>query len=247
MKNDLSFLIDSRLNLYEHQSTWNPNMPLRGLFYFSQQYEGLLGAENADMYGTKRVALPTPEYVIFYNGSGMEEDRRTLYLSDSFSMGRGSGALECTCQVINLRRGHNRELMDKCRRLWEYSEFVSEIESNIKAGLGRDEAVQSAMNRCIERDILTDILRTEKSEVLHMIFLTEYDEKKHLRHTFEEGREEGIQEGRDEKLLEQIQKKLSKGKSPEVIARELEEDVDTIYRLSNRLTEDGTVTCDPRG
>ena len=247
MKNDLSFLIDSRLSLYEHQSTWNPNMPLRGLFYFSQQYEGLLGAKNADMYGRGRVELPTPEYIIFYNGSGMKEDRRTLYLSDSYSLGRGSGALECTCQVINVRRGHNRELMDKCRRLWEYSEFVSEIESGIEAGLGREEAVQSAIDRCIERDILTDILRTEKSEVLHMIFLTEYDEKKHLRNTFEEGREEGraegiaegkraglaegLRRGRDEKLLEQIEKKRSKGKGPQEIARELEEDIDTIRRL----------------
>ena len=258
MKNDLSFLIDSRLSLYEHQSTWNPNMPLRGLFYFSQQYEGLLGAKNADMYGRGRVELPTPEYIIFYNGSGMEEDRRTLYLSDSYSLGRGSGALECTCQVINVRRGHNRELMDKCRRLWEYSEFVSEIESGIEAGLGREEAVQSAIDRCIERDILTDILRTEKSEVLHMIFLTEYDEKKHLRHTFEEGREEGraegiaegkragleaglaegLRRGRDEKLLEQIEKKRSKGKSPQEIARELEEDIDTIYRLYHSASGD---------
>ena len=231
MKNDLSFLIDSRLNLYEHQSTWNPNMPLRGLFYFSQQYEGLLGAENADLYGTKRVVLPTPEYIVFYNGSGMKEDKRTLYLSDSFSRGRGSGALECTCQVLNVRRGHNKELMDKCHRLWEYSEFVSEIETNIKEGLGRGEAVQSAIDRCIERGILTDILRTEKSEVLHMIFLTEYDEKKHLRHTFEEGREEGIRKGREDKLRELAEKKFAKGKSPEVIAQELEEDTDTIRRL----------------
>ncbi len=168
----------------------------------------------------------------------MKEDRRTLYLSDSFSMGRGSGALECTCQVINVRRGHNRELMDKCHRLWEYSEFVSEIELNIRKGLGRDEAIQSAIDCCIERGILTDILRTEKSEVLHMIFLTEYDEKKHLRHTFEEGREEGLAEGmekgRNEKLLEQIRKKLSRGKSPEEIAQELEEDIDTIRSLLER-------------
>lgn len=112
---------------------------------------------------------------------------------------------------------------------------MSEIEANIKKGLGRDEAIQSAIDCCIERGILTDILRTEKSEVLHMIFLTEYDEKKHLRHTFEAGREEGmaegIEKGRDEKLLELIQKKQARGKSPEEIAQELEEDIGTIRRL----------------
>ena len=247
MKNDLSFIIDSQLNLYEHQSTWNPNMPLRGLFYLTRQYEGLLAWEEADFYGRKRVALPTPEYIVFYNGGDMEQDRETLYLSDSFSLGRGSGALECTCQVINVRRGHSRELLGKCRRLWEYSEFVSEIGANIRKGLSRDESVQAAMDHCIKRGILTDVLIKEKSEVLHMIFLTEYDEKKHLRHTFEEGREEGIaegkreglseglQKGREDKLTGQIQKKLARGKSLEVIAQELEEDVETIRSLTGSL------------
>lgn len=243
MKNDLSFMIDSRLSLYEHQSTWNPNMPLRGLFYFAQQYEGMLGAENADVYGRTRLKLPTPEYIVFYNGGDAVEDRRTLYLSDSFSMGHGSGCLECTCEVININRGHNKVLLSKCRRLWEYSEFVSEAEENMRNGMKREEAIQAAIDHCIERDILTDILQSEKSEVLHMIFLTEYDEKKHLRHTFEEGREEGIKEGIKEgvakgseaKLMEMIQKKYSKGKSVEVIAEELEEEVETVQALLQRI------------
>lgn len=235
MKNDLSFMIDSRLNLYEHQSSWNPNMPLRGLFYFSQQYEGMLGVEDADVYGRKRIELPTPEYIVFYNGSDMTEERKRLYLSDSFSMGHSSGCLECICEVININRGHNRELMEKCHRLWEYSEFVSEVKANIRAGMKRQEAIQSAIDCCIERDILTDILRTEKSEVLHMIFLTEYDERKHLKDTYEEGKEdgrkEGREEGREDKLVEMIHKKQVKGKSPEVIAAELEEDLETIHKL----------------
>ena len=209
-------------------------MPLRGLFYFAQQYEGLLGVEDADVYGKKRLSLPTPEYIIFYNGKDIAEDRRTLYLSDSFSMGRGSGCLECSCEMLNINRGHNKELMNKCRRLWEYSEFVSEVEEQLKAGLSRDEAIQSAIDHCIEQGILTDILKSEKSEVLHMIFLTEYDEKKHLRHTFEEGKEEGRIEGREDKLLELIQKKRAKGRSVETIAEELEEDVETIRCLLER-------------
>ena len=38
MKNDVTFLLDNRLSLYEHQSTCNPNMPLRDLFYVSRTY-----------------------------------------------------------------------------------------------------------------------------------------------------------------------------------------------------------------
>lgn len=67
MKNDLSFIIAGRLNLYEHQSTVNPNMPLRGLLYLAQQYEGLVSAGEKSMYGKRRIELPTPEYVVFYN------------------------------------------------------------------------------------------------------------------------------------------------------------------------------------
>jgi len=231
MKNDLSFIIGSHLSLYEHQSTWNPNMPLRGLFYFAQQYEGLLGAEEADVYSRKRAGLPTPEYIVFYNGSDMAKDRETLYLSDSFSMGRGSGCLECTCEVVNIRRGHNQELMGKCRRLWEYSEFISEIEDNLEAGLKRGEAVQSAIDHCIEREILTDILRTEKSEVLHMIFLTEYDEKKHLRNVFKDGMLEGEAIGEKKHLIRQVCKKLAENKTPKTIAEELGEDAEIIAEI----------------
>lgn len=225
MKNDLSFIIDSRLNLYEHQSTRNPNMPLRGLLYFAQQYEGLLGVRKKDIYGRNRIMLPTPVYVVFYNGGGMAEDREVLYLSDSFSGGRGSGCLECTCEIFNINRGHNQNLMHKCHRLWEYSEFIAEIESNVKMGMSRETAVETAIECCIDKNILEDVLRSEKSEVLHMI-LTEYNEKRHFQQLRKEGREEH--------LLEQIRKKQAKGKSIEVIAEELEEDIETIRDILER-------------
>lgn len=247
MKNDLSFMIGNTLNLYEHQSTWNPNMPLRGLFYFAQQFEGLLAFRDDDIYGTKRVELPTPVYIVFYNGGGMKTDNLMLYLSDSFPTGRGSGCLECTCEVLNINRGYNRALMDKCHRLWEYSEFSSEIEENIRKGMRREEAVHTAIDTCIEKGILRDILIKQKAEVLNMI-LTEYDEKKHFRTLFREGKEEGIKEGiekgieigldqgREEKLREMVQKKLAKGKMISVIAEELEEDPHVIEQIAAGLT-----------
>ena len=108
MKNDLSFIIGDRLNLYEHQSTKNPNMPLRGFLYFARQYEGLVAAGKRSLYGNAMVPLPTPKYVVFYNGTEELEDETTLYLSDAFSEGRGSGCLECRCMLLNINRGHNR-------------------------------------------------------------------------------------------------------------------------------------------
>lgn len=173
----------------------------------------------------------------------MQGDNLLLYLSDSFSAGRGSGCMECTCEVLNINRGYNHALMEKCHRLWEYSEFSSEIEENIKKGMRREEAVHTAMDTCIEKGILRDILIKQKAEVLHMI-LTEYDEKKHFRTLFREGKEEGIKEGieiglgkgREEKLREQVQIKIAKGKTIPVIAQELEEDPDVIARIAAKLT-----------
>ena len=45
MKNDVAFLVDFQPNLYEHQSTWNPNMPLRNLFYVAKEYQTLTREE----------------------------------------------------------------------------------------------------------------------------------------------------------------------------------------------------------
>lgn len=253
MKNDLSFIIGSHLNLYEHQSTWNPNMPLRGLLYFAQQFEGLITARGDDIYGRRLIELPTPVYIVFYNGIGMHTDNLMLYLSDSFSAGHGKGCLECTCEVININRGYNQALMDQCHRLWEYSELSAEVEENIKKGMCREEAVYTAIDTCIERGILKDILLGERGMVLHML-LTEYDEKKHLKNTFREGREEGrkeglaegiekgiekglregLEQGREQKLREQVQIKVSKGKSIPQIAEELEEEISVIEQILER-------------
>lgn len=241
MKNDLSFIIGSHLNLYEHQSTWNPNMPLRGLLYFAQQFEGLVATRGDDIYGRGRIELPTPVYIIFYNGRGMHSDNLMLYLSDSYSGGHGSGCLECTCEVININRGYNCALMEKCHRLWEYSELSAEIEGNMKNGMKREEAVHTAIDACIQRGILTDVLLTERGVVQHML-LTEYDEKKHLKNTFEEGRKEGMEKGmreglargREEKLRELVQKKLTKGKTVLQIAEELEEEISVIEQMAER-------------
>ena len=82
MKNDLSFIIDSRLTLYEHQSTFSPNLPLRCLIYVSDLYSVMTKDEN--LYGTKTIQIPTPRFVIFYNGTEKMEDIKVLRLSEAF-------------------------------------------------------------------------------------------------------------------------------------------------------------------
>lgn len=83
-KNDLSFMIGSVMNLYEHQSTFNPNMPLRGLSYFARLYETYLSRYGLNVYGSKLIRLPVPQYIVFYNGRTNQPDEQELKLSDAF-------------------------------------------------------------------------------------------------------------------------------------------------------------------
>ena len=111
MKNDISFIIDFQLYLYEHQSTYSPNLPLRYLLYVSDLYSGMV----------KKVGLPTPHFLIFYNGVKERPDREILKLSDLFQIEEEEYSLELTAVTLNINPGHNRELLNSCRRLKDYS------------------------------------------------------------------------------------------------------------------------------
>ena len=206
VKNDLSFLLGSSMNLYEHQSTWNENMPLRGLFYFSELYQNYLKAEGLRLTGTgRRLLLPLPRYIVFYNGTKEEPDETQLLLSDSFPEPKGGElpALECRAQVLNINSGHNQEIMKRCHRLKEYSEFIGEIRRRLQSGLKLEDAVEQGIEACIRRGVLSDILSRSKMEVRKML-LTEYDEKAEREYLRKQSREEGLQEGLEEGLQEGI-------------------------------------------
>lgn len=197
MKNDVSFLIDDCMNLYEEQSTWNPNMPLRGLFYFSRLYSGYVEKNHLDIYSRARLALPVPRYVVFYTGGRREPDRQVLRLSASFEKKIGSreeAALECTATVLNIHRGHNEELMRHCRKLYEYSYLIHQIQSGLSLGLQLEAAIDRAIEDCIRHDILTDFLRKHRGEA-KLVILTEYNEELHQKTLYHEGFEDGEKKG----------------------------------------------------
>lgn len=215
VKNDLSFIIGDSLNLYEHQSSWNANMPLRGLFYFASLYQQFVEQNGYNLYGSRQIELPLPQYLVFYNGDRTEPDQQELTLAEAFRKTDREQipSVDCRVRVLNINQGHNRELMEKCRRLWEYAEFIGQVKSNLKKGMHIRDAVKTSMNDCRDRGILVDILSRCQTEVLTML-LTEYDEKKTREYLRKEawetgleagkkagkkaGREEGIKEGREE-------------------------------------------------
>lgn len=191
MKNDISFIINNELNLYEAQASWNPNMPLRGLFYFSRVYEGYIVEHELNIYSKSLLKLPTPNYIVFYNGTEEDGDSRILRLSDSFTQHNGQEAcLECTATMININYGHNPKLMEACQELYEYSYLIEQIRIELRNKRPLSEAVDLAVANCINHDILKSFLLRHQAEVKHMI-LEEFDLEKYLKLEKKESHIEG--------------------------------------------------------
>lgn len=201
MKNDLAFILAGTLSLYEHQSTYNANMPVRFLIYLAEEYQKLVEQAEISLYGTRRILLPTPQCVVFYNGERNAPEEQTLKLSDAFVNKTQEADVELKVRMLNVNYGHNRELMDRCHVLEEYSEFVEISRQYISGGMPVRDALESAIQYCMEHGILYDMLREYRAEVLGML-LEEFDVDKYERtirmEGLEEGREQGIEEGIEE-------------------------------------------------
>lgn len=191
MQNDVSFIIEMRLNLYEHQSTYSPNLPVRYLLYVADVYSDY--TKDMNLYGTKAVKLPTPKFVIFYNGQAEQPDRKELKLSEIFSIPDADPSLELKAVMLNINKGHNRKLMETCRTLQDYAEYTFRVRE-YAAEMPLDLAVEQAITECISEGILADFLRKNRAEA-KKVSIYEYDEERHMRQTREEGMEEGYANG----------------------------------------------------
>jgi len=213
MKNDLSFLIANELNLYEHQSTLNKNMPLRGLLYLAKMYESYIETYKLNRYQKTLIKLPFPRFIVFYNGEDDIEEEVYMRLSDAFDNNTEEPAVECVAKFVNINYGHNQELMASCKRLHDYSYFVACVRDNLRKGFGEKEAVLRATDECIEKEILEDILIKHRAEVMDM-FLTKFDKKMFYEALREEGREEMAQKyaelSKDHEELSKDHEELSK-------------------------------------
>lgn len=222
-RNDASFIFSATLNLYEHQSTYNPNMPLRDLIYVTNLIADLV--KDEDLYGKKLIQIPTPQFVTFYNGVEKQPERLEMRLSDAYMVATDNPQLELKCIFININSGNNPEFMSRCRTLREYMIFVDKVRM-YRQTMELEVAIDMAMEECIMEKVLEDFMKSQKAQVKSMSVL-EFNFEKRLKTVREEGREEGA----DLVRISQICKKLSKGKSIQMIADELEEDVEYVKRI----------------
>ena len=190
MKNDVSFLFDKTLSLYEHQSTYNPNMPLRGFLYFADLYRKLI-QNNEQIYSKNIVKIPSPRYIVFFNGNStdMPEAYKDIYLSDAFDIPLQTGKFEWTATLVNINHDMNTELMNKCEVLENYAIYVDKIKTYRKS-MPLTNAVDKAVDECVADGVLEKFLSRHRKEVLNMV-LTEFDEEKFLKMVRAEERAEG--------------------------------------------------------
>lgn len=221
MQNDVSFIIDMRLNLYEHQSTYSPNLPVRYLLYVADVYSDY--TKDMNLYGTKAVKLPTPRFVIFYNGQAEQPDRKELRLSELFSIPDADPSLELKAVMLNINKGHNRKLMETCRTLQDYAEYTFRVRE-YAAEMPLDLAVEQAITECISEGILADFLRKNRAEA-KKVSIYEYDEERHMRQTREEGMEEeyanGFSQGIEQGITQTVINLLKSGFLTDIQIREI--------------------------
>lgn len=197
MKNDISFVFDFSLNLYEHQSTVNPNMPLRNLFYVSKVLQKMVKDRN--LYSSTIVTIPTPRFIVFYNGTEEYPERKVEYLSSAYEKEMENKELELAVTVINLNKG-NEELLEACRLLKEYVLYVERVRKYVQE-MDVEAAVNRAVDECIREGILADFLLANRAEVVE-VSIFEYDEEKHMNFVRAEGFEEGVTRGKAESVIE---------------------------------------------
>ena len=213
--NDVSYLVDNKIIvLAEHQSTINPNMPIRCLEYIARLYEQFY--KSKEKYSRKQLAIPTPEFYVFYNGKEPYRGDSLLKLSDSFTQTHDEYALELSVKVVNINYDKASEILERCKPLKQYSLFVDAVRRNI--AVDKEHGFEKAIKECIQNDILREYLQRKSKEVLNML-IGEYDYDTDIAVQREESFDMGRSEGSHQKALETAKNLLQFGLSREKIAQ----------------------------
>ena len=167
IRNDAAFIVGASINIYEHQSSYNPNMPLRSLIYYATIMNKRV--KKRDVLDSKPVKLPTPHFAVFYNGVGKRPDKEILKLSDLYEKPADSHELELLCTVYNINPDADKEILEKCSVLNEYTQFVETVRRNEAEGI--ENPIEKAIEYCISNHILEKFLRERGKEVYNAMTL----------------------------------------------------------------------------
>ena len=227
-KNDVSFIFRLSLNLFEHQSSPNPNIPLRDLYYVSDIYHR--DHVEDDIYSSKRIKIKTPCFIVLYNGTDRQEERFEYKLSDMFEQETEKPSLELLVMVYNINKGKNEDIKNACQTLKEYMIFVDTVRDNLKSETILEQAINKAINDCIAKNVLKKFLIKNKEAVMHSC-LYEYDEQKHINNEKNISFEEGIEHAQKNIIL----RMLKRYKDIEEIAADLDVTVEYVKKVEAEM------------
>ena len=191
MKNDISLIIMNEINLWEHQSTFNPNLPMRIFLYAAKLYEKYITNSDYYQYSSTLQKVPRPKCICFYNGKAEQPEKIILKLSDAFD---GEGDIEVKVTMLNINYGKNKNLMEACKPLNEYAWLVDKIRTYQKNKQNLEGAVELALSEMPDDFIIKKFLLANKAEVKGM-FLTEWDQEKVLAQERRDSIRQGINQG----------------------------------------------------
>ena len=207
MKNDVSCMLDMNIQLYEQQASINPNTPLRNLMYITKQFEKLIIKKN--IYGSKLIELPNPQFFVFYNGKQEQPEIDELRLSSAYKNKDKEVNLELKVLQLNINSGYNEVIKRKCPTLFQYMQYVNKIREYLN-DLTLNEAVPYAIEYCIKNDILKDFLLKNKAEVVSMSIF-EFDEELYKTAIKEEGYEDGYKDGIEQGYKDGVEQGIEQG------------------------------------
>ena len=194
IKNDISFLMDNLMVvLIEHQTTINPNMPLRFLSYVDELYRRYTQSCHDKIYSQELVKIPAPEFFVFYDGENTSFEQQTLKLSNAFTA--ESNNLELIVHVYNLAEGMNVDFLNRCQSLKEYCIFSNKYKEFRRQGQDIDTAVRAAVHYCLDNDVMKEYLINNQKEVIDM-FGFEWNEREEKEALFKAGEERGEARGK---------------------------------------------------
>ena len=225
-KNDLAFVVRGKaLVVGEHMSSPYANMPVRFLMYTGQLYEKWIKMKDEEkfLYRKTLYKVPTPEFVVFYNGADEKPEKETLRLSDAFETNPDGnlGCLKLEVPVYNINKGMNKELFGKSGKLAQYAEFIAKVREFNKLYDDYTQAVREAANYCIANGILADFLREQGGKIVS-ILAAEYDV------------EVAKRVSADERAEEIAKEMLQDGESIEKIIRYTKLSTEVITQLRNQ-------------
>jgi predicted transposase/invertase (TIGR01784 family) len=226
--NDISFVLDGRLIiLIEHQSTINPNMPLRFLLYTARTYLELV--ERETIYSSSLVKIMPPVFIVLYNGKDKYPEEAELKLSDAF-IDSDINNLELIVKVYNVNKGHSPDIMNQSNTLNGYSILVSRAREYVDSGFEATEALKKAVEDCIRDNILKEFLLKHGSDVINMLSM-EFN----LEDAQKVWQKDGIKIGEQTKAEKVAEKMIKRGPPLEIIAEDTELSIERIKEIAKRL------------